>query len=74
MKKEEKTDEYFLNKVRRQGSGLHIYFPSELARNPDFPFKERDAIIVKIDPKGKKLIVKKVELENLVGEFTEKEE
>jgi hypothetical protein len=53
---------------------LHIYFPSELVRHPDFPLKERDAIIVKIDLKGKSLIVKKVSLENLVGEFTEKEE
>jgi hypothetical protein len=74
MGEKEKLDEHYLSKIRRQGSGLHIYFPSELVRHPDFPLKERDAIIVKIDLKGKSLIVKKVSLENLVGEFTEKEE
>lgn len=74
MAKEEKIDEHYLSKIRRQGSGLHIYFPSELARHPDFPLKEKDAIIVKIDTKNKCLIVKKVSLEHLAGEFTEKEE
>jgi hypothetical protein len=70
----EKLEEHFLSKIRKQGAGLHIYFPTELARHPDFPLKEKDAIIIKIDPKTKSLIVKKVSLENLVGEFAEKEE
>jgi len=61
-------EEHFLSKVRRQGSGLHIYFPTEVIKNPNFPLDEKDAVVIKLDPKKKSIIIKKVEWGNLVGE------
>lgn len=61
-------EEHFLSKVRRQGSGLHIYFPTEVIKNPSFPLNEKDAVVIKLDPKKKIVIIKKVEWDELVGE------
>ncbi|QLJ53223.1 MAG: hypothetical protein Sv326_1048 [Candidatus Fermentimicrarchaeum limneticum] len=61
-------EEHFLSKIRRQGSGLHIYFPTEVIKNPNFPLDEKDAVVIKLDPKKKSIIIKKVEWSNLVGE------
>lgn len=61
-------EEHFLSKIRRQGSGLHIYFPTEVINNPNFPLTEKDAVVIKLDPKKKTIVIKKVEWDNLVGE------
>jgi|GEM_PF-5894159 hypothetical protein len=61
-------EEHFISKVRRQGSGLHIYFPTEMIKNPNFPLDEKDAVVIKLDPKKKTVIIKKVEWDELVGE------
>ena len=63
-------EEHFLSKIRRQGSGLHIYFPTEVIKNPNFPLDEKDAVVIKLDPKKKAIVIKKVEWDNLVGEST----
>jgi len=63
-------EEHFLSKIRRQGSGLHIYFPTEVINNPNFPLSEKDAVVIKLDPKKKTIVIKKVEWDSLVGEST----
>ncbi len=35
-----------------------VYIPSKVARDSNFPFKQGDEVIVKIDPKNKQLIIK----------------
>lgn len=67
-------DEHYFTKIRRQGSGLHIYFPLELIKHPKFPFKEKDAILVQMDHKKKHLLIKKIDWQCLTGETATNEE
>ncbi len=71
---EPECDEHYFTKIRRQGSGLHIYFPLELINHPKFPFKEKDAILVQVDHKKKHLVIKKIDWEAVTGETTTAEE
>ena len=57
---------YYISKIRRQGSGLHLYLPKEYITLPGFPFKENDAIVMKFVPKKKMIVIKKVEWKSLI--------
>jgi len=56
----------FLNRPTQTGGRLYdkffIYVPTEVARDGLFPFKQGEIVNIKIDEKGKKLIIEKVEL------------
>ena len=61
-----KNENCYISKIRRQGVGLHIYFPTEMIKNPDFPLNENDAVVIALNPKKKAVVIKKVEWKNLV--------
>jgi len=58
------NEDYFITRIHKQGSGLHIYFPSTLIKQSNFPFKSGEAIIVSMG--RTKLTIKKVDLRRLM--------
>jgi antitoxin component of MazEF toxin-antitoxin module len=58
---------YYISKIRRQGSGLHVYLPKEYITLPNFPLKEDDAVVITLVPKKKMIVITKVEWKNLVS-------
>jgi hypothetical protein len=51
----------FINRPTKTGKGVYdkffMYIPTEVARDGLFPFKEGDEVLVKIDPKLKRVII-----------------
>jgi hypothetical protein len=41
-----------------------IYVPTEVARDGTFPFKEGEGLRIRIDAKGKRVVIEKVKDEN----------
>jgi len=53
----------FINRPTQTGKHVYdkffVYVPTEIARDGLFPFKAGDQVVVKVDPKLKRVIVEK---------------
>jgi len=54
----------FLMRLRKQGSGLHLYFTSEMLRNKSFKLKEGDNVVIILKDNG--VDVRKVDISKLI--------
>lgn len=59
------AEDKFLTKIRRQGSGLHLYFTTEVLNNPNFTLQEGDIVLITLNKGG--IGIKKVDIEKLTG-------
>lgn len=54
----------FINRPTKTGAHTYdkffIYVPTEVARDSAFPFREGDEIDIQIDPRGRRLLVRRV--------------
>jgi hypothetical protein len=56
-------EDIYLSKIKRQGAGLHLYFTTEIIKNPKFPLKENDTIVISLNPDG--IGIRKVDIKKL---------
>jgi len=57
------NDEY-LGRIKQQGSGFHVYFPTEMLKNPKFMLKAGDTIVIFLRDEG--LDIRKIDIKKLV--------
>jgi hypothetical protein len=54
----------FMNRPSKTGKRVYdkffVYIPTEIARDGLFPFKGGDEVVVKVDPKQKRVILEKL--------------
>lgn len=56
-------EEKYLLKLRKQGSGLHVYFSTEILNNPDFKLHAGDTVVIFLKENG--VDVRKVDIDKL---------
>ena len=57
------TEDKYLLKLRKQGSGLHIYFSTEILRNPKFKLKDGEVVLIQLTENG--IDIRKVDVDKL---------
>jgi hypothetical protein len=56
-------EEKYLLKLRKQGSGLHVYFSTEILRNPKFKLKDGEVVLIRRTEDG--VDIRKVDIDKL---------
>jgi len=59
------AEDKYLTKIRRQGSGLHLYFTTEVLSNSNFTLHEGDIVLITLNKDG--VGIRKVDIEKLTG-------
>lgn len=54
----------YLMRVKQQGSGLHLYFTTEMLKNPKFTLKANDSVVVFLRDEG--IDIRKIDMRKLI--------